>query len=101
MKKLENVKIDTIVCYEVHVAKYIHGPSSQSKVTAKVGYRIGDWACGSVDVDDAGTVEEVQEAANSLIDAIESSFLNRVAESEEANEERINKQIKSLVTREI
>ena len=101
MKKLENVKIDSILCYEVHVTKHFHGPTHRPRVSAKVGYRVGDWPCGSADVNDVDESEEVQEAANRLIEAIESSFINRVAGSEELSEEKVSEKIKSLVNREI
>jgi hypothetical protein len=101
MKKIDNVKIDSLLCYEVQVSKHFHGPSHRPRVSAKIGFRVGDWPCGSADVNDVDESDEVQEAANRLIEAIESTFLTRVAETEELSEEKVNEKIKGLINQEI
>ena len=77
MIKIIGCEIDSVHAYGIEVSN----PDSQGsnpKVTAKIGYRVGDKPSGGVTINDMEQSENVAEAARILIENIEKAFAPRV-----------------------
>tara|TARA_B000000460_G_scaffold246432_1_gene219649 strand:+ start:424 stop:723 length:300 start_codon:yes stop_codon:yes gene_type:complete len=88
MIKIIGCEIDSVHAYGVEISN----PDSQGnspKVTAKIGYRVGEKPLGGVTINDMDQFENITEAARILIENIEKAFAPRVGIIQQTNPDLI------------